>query len=314
VVIIGGYSVVPSQRVLCVPAELQSRVLFSNEPDGFVVWNDDVYGDVDFDSWPELPVSRVPDARSLAFMKQLVETSPPTFGSNTEAGLRNYQRPFADVVYRDAFGNVPAMQTSTPTVSATPPELAGDFVYLMLHGDARDGTQFIGEQTVPGDYVVAMTLDNVPRSRGAIVLAGACWGALTVSEPAYQYRPNRGVTIAGSGAPIAGLSASQFFAAQVRDPSSSLALKFLANGASAFVGCTASHYSPSNTDYDCNGRPMHENFWRAILSGSKPARALLQAKQQYALGLPHVAELSDAQSQAIEYKTLWSFTCLGVGC
>jgi hypothetical protein len=59
VVLVGGYDVVPSQRVDVLDAELRGRMpadLIARDRDGFVVWSDDVYGDREPDGVPELPV------------------------------------------------------------------------------------------------------------------------------------------------------------------------------------------------------------------------------------------------------------------
>ena len=66
VVVLGGYDVVPSERVDVLGPDLRARLpgnLIGRDRDGFIVWSDDVYGDSDGDQIPELPVSRIPDAR-----------------------------------------------------------------------------------------------------------------------------------------------------------------------------------------------------------------------------------------------------------
>lgn len=66
VVIVGGLDVVPAQRLDCLPPGLRTRVGHTDDGDDFIVWSDEAYGDRDGDGMAELPVSRVPDARSAA--------------------------------------------------------------------------------------------------------------------------------------------------------------------------------------------------------------------------------------------------------
>lgn len=82
-------------------------------------------------------------------------------------------------------------------------------------------------------------------------------------------------------------------------------------GATAFVGCTGSHYSPKDPPFHYFGGPMHEAFWERCLAGTPPARALLDAKWHYASYMPHGQ--SKPALAAIEYKILREFTCLGLG-
>jgi hypothetical protein len=56
---------------------------------------------------------------------------------------------------------------------------------------------------------------------------------------------------------------------------------------------------------------MHRAFWDQELAGAPPAQALFNAKQAYAVGMPHGQ--SDPVSQAVEYKIWREFTCLGLG-
>ena len=91
----------------------------------------------------------------------------------------------------------------------------------------------------------------------------------------------------------------------------SIALTFLRRGATAFLGCTGSHYSPVQEPYQYFGEPMHQAFWRGLLAGHAPAEALFQAKVEYLAGFPHGRP--PGVQQAIEYKILRQYTCLGLG-
>jgi hypothetical protein len=139
-------------------------------------------------------------------------------------------------------------------------------------------------------YLDAVDLTNVPAQAGYVVFAGCCWGALTTALPAYYMQP---------GAPPSPLPVA-----------SSLALSFLNAGATAFVGCTGVHYSPRPPG-DYFGGPLHKSFFEALDAGRSPAQALLEAKRSYVLAMPHGR--TDPVDEAIEFKIVNQFTCLGLG-
>jgi hypothetical protein len=289
VVILGSYDVVPAQRIDCLPARLRAHVRAADDPDNFMVWSDDGYGDRDGDSLPELPVSRVPDGGSAQLLYTALQT-PAIRAVQTRRGVRNVARPFADRV----FGRLPgraAMLRSSPARHNTmrAHALDADCVYLVLHGLPARGTAFWGEDG--HRHPMAVTAANVPDRPGLVVFSGCCYGALTVDQPA---------------------SVPSAARAKSRGPDGSVALSFLESGARAFVGSTALHYSPVQPPYDYFGAPLHEAFWRAFIAGEPPARALWQAKHHYAAAVPH-GQARNSVAEAIEFKTFREFTCLGLG-
>ena len=93
VVIVGGYDVVPSQRVDVLDAGLRASIPrsgISEDQDEFIIWSDDVWGDIDGENMPDLPVSRVPDARYPALLFKALQARPlqPSgrLGSGTRCG------------------------------------------------------------------------------------------------------------------------------------------------------------------------------------------------------------------------------------
>jgi hypothetical protein len=114
---------------------------------------------------------------------------------------------------------------------------------------------------------------------------------LTVDTPAGRVVPGRSI----------GLKTAE----------SSIALGFLARGASAFIGCTGAHYSPTEEPFNYFGGPMHRAFWSAYNAGKPPAQALFDAKIDYIRGMPHGR--TGVLQTAIEYKILRQYTCLGLG-
>jgi len=289
VVIVGGYDVVPSQTVDCVPRDLQARVSRSGDADNFIVWSDDIYGDADGDLLPELPVSRIPDGNRADLVFAALQAGGNTLG-NQRVGVRNIARPFAAEIYRNLPGSKRMMISKPTTFNSTPQySLGADRVYIMLHGDYTDSSRFWGEET-EGNHE-AVNIGNLPEKSGAVVFTGCCWGALTVNTPA--------------GRIVNGRTFGQ------KSPDDSLAMSFLKRGATGFVGCTGSHYSPLQEPYNFFGGPMHEAFWLNYATNRSPAQALFNAKLEYLRGMPHGQ--TSPNSQAIEYKILRQYTCLGLG-
>jgi Predicted hydrolase (metallo-beta-lactamase superfamily) len=289
VVILGGYDVVPSQSVDCLPPELRSKVAGNGDADNFIVWSDDIYGDTDGDFLPELPVSRIPDGNRAELVFAALQASDSSVGQ-PRTGVRNVARPFAEGVFRNLPGEADILVSRPLTFDGTPHYLLlGDRVYLMLHGDYADSSRFWGEDTEANRE--AVNISNLPTNCGAVVFTGCCWGALTVDTPAGRVV---------NGRPYGKKSADD-----------SLAMAFLRRGTVGFIGCTGSHYSPLESPFNFFGGPMHEAFWSAYSIQRFPALALFQAKLQYVKGMPHGQTTPNAQ--AIEFKILRQYTCLGLG-
>jgi beta-lactamase superfamily II metal-dependent hydrolase len=288
VVLVGGFEVVPSQIVNTLPRELAAYEI--RDRDRLQVWSDDGYGDRDGDDVPELPVSRVPDGGRADFLWTVLSSAGASVAAE-RSGIRNIRRPFADSVFRRLPGRSPLF-TSEPTAPNLPPfPLAGDVLYLMLHGTASDTSTFTGEDR-DGGYPVALSAATVPQPCPPVVLTGCCYGALIVEERARDAQPG---TVARS-----------------RGVADSVALTCLARGASAFVGCTGVHFSPTQPPLTYFGEPLHRAFVDQLIGGAPPAQALWSAKVQYGKGIPHRpgARLEEI---AYEHKILRQFTCLGLG-
>jgi hypothetical protein len=292
VVIIGSYDVVPSQQVDCVAKETPADVaadLRANESDGFVVWSDDPYVDIDQAGLADIPISRIPDGHNGKFtLKQL--NAEPVPGERRH-GIRNSAREFVEQIYNTLPGQNPFL-VSTPLMSSDvrPEQLQTSLVYYMLHGMAKSATSFWGE-TAEQQFVEAVNIALIPKSGVDIAVLGCCWGALPASSTAYDWKP---------GQPIAGRLQNQ-----------SIALTLLAAGARAVIGCTGAHYSPTAPPYDGGAGPLHVALWKHLLAGIPPAEALFKAKYDFAT---NIARLTSPDELAIANKSLNQFTCLGLGC
>ncbi|HJT36538.1 MAG TPA: MBL fold metallo-hydrolase [Pirellulales bacterium] len=296
VVLVGGYDVVPAHRLDALDSSLRAAVRHRDgDPyDDFLVWSDSIYGDRDGDGMAELPVSRVPDAKT----PELVVRAMQAGGSAAVqlGGVQNRNRPYAARIY----GSIPGAGAANfiESEAARPGDpryangvLSSSAVYLMLHGDFQDSQRFWGETDREIPYE-AMNISDVTPVANRVVFCGACWGALTVMERAIDVVPPALIS--------------------PRAVNASIALSFLNAGARAFVGCTGAHYSPDGNDTSYYGAPLHSAFWRHFILGFPPAEALFQAKTDYLGGIPH-RRTRDPVDKARELKILRQFTCLGLG-
>jgi hypothetical protein len=289
VVLVGGYRVIPAFRVDTLPKQaVDAGVRRRSDLDQFIVWSDDRYVDTDGDGLPELPVTRIPDARSALVCVRQLCAGPVDV--KARSGVRNIARPFADSL-------VGVMATDVPLAVSHPNDssmfqaawVASPLTYLMLHGSDADGTRLWGEDET-GHPLEAIAIADLPEALEGTFFSGCCWGALIVSQTARRAVP---------GHPLAD-----------RLEAHSVAITTLARGANAFVGCTGSHYSPKGTTTDRYGAPFHAAFLKATASGAPAASATWQAKQDY---LAYITSITDAAELAYATKMLNEFTCLGLG-
>jgi beta-lactamase superfamily II metal-dependent hydrolase len=292
VVLLGGYGVVAPQLIDVLDPHLREQVGHRNDDiDDFYVWSDEIYGDLDGDGLPELPVTRIPDGGSAELVFAAIQaTRPPATAGYSSVINRN--RPFAQKLLSLLPGSGTKL-TSDPTIPRTIPagRLKTGAVYFMLHGTYTDETQFWGEKA-DGHQLVAVNLTNIPETTPSVIFTGCCWGALTVDTPAFDVRE--------SNSRVTDLKEEE-----------SVALTFLRRGALAYLGCTGSHYSPDEEPYQYFGGPMHRAFWQNYTGGKAPARALFDAKVTFISGMPHGR--TDSFDRAVENKILRQYHCLGLG-
>jgi hypothetical protein len=297
VVIVGGYDVVPASRLDALDPPLRAAIsgrTGDNDDDDYMIWSDALYGDADGDQIGELPVSRIPDAKTPTFVNRILNSGSAR--ASGAGGIHNLNRPYAATVYNTLRG---AAATNLLVSEKTQPGdprfakgvLSASAIYIMLHGDYLDGQRFWGENPRRTPFE-AVNIGDIQPLSNSVVFCGACWGALTVDQ--------RAVEFLGSGRP------------SPRSIESSMALSFLNAGAGAFIGCTGSHYSPEGGDTSYYGAPLHLAFWQHLAGGNTPAEALFRAKTDYIAGIPH-RKTSDPVDQARELKILRQFTCLGLG-
>ena len=291
VVIVGGYDVVPSQRVDVLDANLRAsipREAIIEDRDEFIVWSDDIWGDIGGEGMPDFPVSRVPDARSPSLVTKALQASAQLTASG-RFGIRNTLRPFAASIFNQLPGPGQLLESAPTSYNQIPSGAAAQpYLYFMLHGLDRDGSRFWGDNPGRG-AVEAINVSCLPADGLGVALAGCCWGALTVDQ-----RANDRTGIISPKA-----------------TGSSIALSVLAAGARAFVGCTGVHYSPGPQGTFFGG-PMQKGFWdELIVAGRPPAEALFEARKKYLASMPHGRHIP--LELGIERKIYKQFTCLGLG-
>jgi beta-lactamase superfamily II metal-dependent hydrolase len=295
IVILGGYDCVPSFATDAIDPALRATLghLARSEPDQFIVWSDEAYGDTNGDSFAELPVSRIPDGRDAALVFAALQADAP--GVANRFGIRNIARPFAAKIWDYVDGDRPLnVSEDFQSHQVVGLDLNNSANYVMLHGSATDGTKWSGEAPGKGGDVVAFAVHNVPKKLSGIVFAGCCWGALVVSERACtmtQGLPSPRVT------------------------ERSIALSFLRSGVSGFVGSTGAHYSGSGlTANDNLAYVMHEAFWQlAKAANYAAAPALFEARTLFFEFINQQVGVADPLRIAQMLKNRTQFTCLGLG-
>lgn len=296
VVLLGGYDVVPAARLDVLTPEVRAAVAEAvPDADDFIVWSDALYADVDGNTYADLPVSRIPDARSRDLFLAALQA-----GAGPEPGklcVHNVKRPFATTVFPVIPGNGLALASDPAGVNeskARQAEMQGN-LYLMLHGDFADGSTLWGEDQTTRRMVEAFDLTCLPARARGVIFTGACWGALIVTRRANAQDPSR--------------------PPQSKLVENSLALAALRAGYRAFIGCTGSHYSPLGKLANQAGGPLHALFWDSLRQGAAPAAALFAAKREYEAHMPYLVDAEDdeAGELAVDQKILRQFTCLGLG-
>ena len=311
VVIVGGHDVIPHGVYDVVAGTPYQKFVrryddFPIEDDEFVVWSDDVYGYREGDEsigdvvLPDVPVSRIPDARSEVLLVKALEAAEAVHEQDF-AGIRRVSTSeYATKVHHATFGTwtdwltgwfrPSPMKSSEPITSDDPADVEAEALYLALHGETQDAALY-GERKKTLHRVKALTPSCLPQSVPNVTLAAACWSGLVVNIPADK--------------------AFDDFDVRQKMVDESLALTLLSRGARAVIGCTSIHYSPPLGMTTVAAAPLHIEFWKAYRAGIAPARALLEAKRNYAAHRPYRRD--DEFEQALELKTIAEFCCLGLG-
>ena len=168
-----------------------------------------------------------------------------------------------------------------------------DMVYLVLHGLSGADMELVGtSETNWRPVAIDGTVVAGSWRAPAVAFGAVCWGALVTDSTARYTEPGQ--------TPVP------------RPIEQSFPLKFIDNGANAFVGFTALHHVPEiPVTAPLLGAAIHRSFWDNVTRlGMAPAEALFQAK---AVFIEHLREDVHILTQAEELKAYWSATCIGFG-
>ena len=293
------------------------------------IFTDDLYGDFDLDTLPEVPTARLPDGGDIGLYT--MQFSLPEGRTNASWGsgmvIANVERP-----YGETFANLlgTTVQWSKPINIASnvfPSVATGQNAYFILHGSGSNTSEWMG------DNLASSCPKITPAPAGPPGLDPTCYHdryPLAWDTGWAQGAGSQGTVISGAcyGAFI-GLPRTTGWPIPVND---SIALTYLHNGAEAFMGHTASTTSyrfsaevawclPWPLDDVCGTRQVVEDWpvtegaqaieWftlSEIANGEHPLIAYHRAKGRLANSLGGVEE----EMYGIEKKALHSFVFYGL--
>lgn len=258
-----------------------------------ILYTDDLYGDIppnqDGLSIPEIPVARLPDGGDFEIFRIHFEQTPyprPPSSDNTFIGNYAIGQPFRPSV------NLIGRLMGASSIDYVPPshwssynQIWGDWIYFILHGNIDNTSVWWGEEIVNGQTTYPEGWHINVSQFWNVVVVNACYGG-------YIGTPQNPKTTTDS-----------------------IALSFLRNGTSAFMGHTISTYSISyeQTILDCEEQTcwldtqwtmenieegeakLGASVFTGLTNGMHPMDAFWYAKQQLAqtLGPSFLAELKD---------------------
>ncbi len=261
--ILGGQDVVPM-------AELPNPVLLRLDPksgqfmDKDTLYTDDVYGDFDGDTVPDVPVARLPDGKSFATMKgQLRGTSAPPSGA-----MELYNKPWTGA---KAIG----LQINAGRIDSVPPtedaklDANLKYYYFIIHGSKDQGV-WAGDGKARGGWPIRVVglLAQDAAARG-IVVSSACYAGYMINETS----------------------------------ATDIGLHFIESGARAYIGATGINYAYPGQDPQAFlgnfcGRMASLIFQNCEL-GQDPLLAYFNAKREFARGFA----AGDSVSHKILHET-----------
>ena len=220
-----------------------------------IIYSDDVYADFNHDAandW-DVVVVRLPDDRGILQDTKSILYQPVPAGDRLKYAnfvcYGNCNWPISHDLARMGNPSSPQLRLSEPHTYLNFPAsfMKGNNVFLNLHGNDADGTVFAGEKkNTPKKVCIPAFGIQQASAPGALIVATACYGASI-----------RGKT-----------------------SETSIALRFLRNGARGFVGSTRSTYIGATTERTIG-------LWGKLITnhlriGESPQRAFMLAKRDFA--------------------------------
>jgi len=301
ILIVGGPGVVPF-AVLGNPVFESCKNSGTKEEDckdQDVVYTDDVYADFDKDGdvMPDVPLARLPDGRDLALILGQLRRDPQMdLGGAYTLGHRNREGEAQSIA--NMIGTSPNWSAPDDHNDVNSNDLEVQLLYFILHGSNRNTSTWWGEDpnklrptpTPSGsarhELTTALTVNEATTDdEVGILLSDACYGAY--------------------------LDGNQ-------TPGNSIVLRFLRNGAQAFVGFTTMTYSCArygsfggNTQLvwttTCNNPLFNALYMQRVVDGEEPLMAYFNAKYDF---LDRIGQMSEDTTQ--EEKALHASVFYGV--
>ncbi|MCP4688859.1 MAG: hypothetical protein GY859_12465, partial [Desulfobacterales bacterium] len=256
--IFGGHDVVPFGQY-----RNPARDIIDGDKDR-LIYSDDPYADFDHDpadDW-EVILCRLPDDKGILKSAKSVIHRPPPPGDGLEHndfvvyGNRNW--PVTDKIALLGAPSRPGLIKCGPYTSASfPPSFfMGRNIFIGLHGADWDGTNYYGEtkwqEKTPGAPPPPEALRKAiniyqANAPGSVIMSGACYGADIIDNPTSD---------------------------------TLMALRFLRNGARAYIGNTGVGFIGSDltNTFGLWTRLFKENLDK----GASPQEAFARAKRAYA--------------------------------
>lgn len=258
--IFGNHDVVPH-------ATIPNRMYDPKGDTDKIVYTDDFYADFDHDTnaSPEIICVRMPDDPGIIASKaSTLHAAVPAGGKLAHRNYAAYgmlRRTTAELIVQSANGDASKLRMSLPNTDKTfsPGFFGGSNVALNLHGSDGDGRAYWGNRpTKSYGNPTAMTVEQAVAP-GALILGGPCNGAALFR---YDKKTRKLIRKTSDG---------------------HMAMRFLRNGARAFVGATGLSYSSSDKQGLTYGAGL---VWTKMVEhtrkGHSPAKAYMLMKQDVA--------------------------------
>jgi hypothetical protein len=222
-----------------------------------IIYSDDHYADFNHDKFTdwEIMVSRLPDDNGIlqntqsVLYKKVPNNNKPKFKKFAVYGNQNWR--VSDRISQLGNGEI---KYSLPTTehSFNPSYFNGRNVVLTLHGAKRDGAHYWGEAKKSigqyrGKTATAMNLNHA-IAPDSIILSGCCYGA--------------------------------YIDGRTNNSDNRLALRFLRNGARAYIGNTGIGWIGGTTSRTTG--LWAKLYIKYIKSGNSPQKAFFLSKRAYA--------------------------------
>jgi len=264
--IIGGHDIIPFHKIINT-ADPYDKIVYSDAP----------YGSADSDYLiPDWSVGRMPDGKSNNLKLLINQIKTATDAHSTKIKSKSFA--CSAKVWTDASQRVYQNITSGSRLLVSPNSVVSSvniskasYHYYNLHG-ADDTPYWYGDSGYePLPISLSAKTIGQGKVKDAIVFSEACYGAYTINK----------------------------------NPSDSIALRYLEQGTRAFLGSTAVAYGSSDQRLFAADM-IAEKFLRMIKAGIRIGEALMKTKIEY-----FGDNYGDGSDDEFDVKTLIEFVLYG---